>query len=78
MAVEPHRRATFAIAKISVGTAMHGVMAAPIAGGIAAYPLLDFHDDRHCTVFHFKTAADAFAARFDGRVLPAVPPRKRR
>jgi hypothetical protein len=48
--------------------------------GAASYPLSDFHDDRHYTVFHFKTAADAetFAARFDGKVLPPVPPGKRR
>ena len=46
--------------------------------GAAPYPLSDFHDDRHFSVFHFKTAADAetFAARFGGKVLPAVPPRK--
>jgi hypothetical protein len=31
-------------------------------------------------VFHFKTAADAeaFAARFNGEILPAVPPRRGR
>jgi hypothetical protein len=43
--------------------------------GAAPYPLSDFHDDRHFSIFHFKTAADAeaFVARF-GQVLPAVPP----
>ncbi len=46
--------------------------------GAAPYPLSDFHD-AHYTVFHFKTAADAeaFAERFGGKVLPAVPSRKR-
>jgi hypothetical protein len=41
-----------------------------------SYPLSDFHDDRHFSIVHFKTAADAeaFVARF-GQVLPAVSPR---
>jgi hypothetical protein len=40
--------------------------------GAAPYPFSDFHDDRHFTVFHFRTAEDAqaFHARFGGKVLP--------
>jgi hypothetical protein len=48
--------------------------------GAAPYPLSDFHDYRHYSIFHFGTAEDAaaFAARFDGKVLSPVPPRKGR
>jgi hypothetical protein len=51
--------------------------------GGAPYPLSDFRDDRHFTVFHFQTteAAQAFAERFSGKVLPLVedkPGRRRR
>jgi hypothetical protein len=42
--------------------------------GGAPYPLSDFHDDRHFTVFHFRTAEDAqaFHARFGGELLPVA------
>jgi hypothetical protein len=50
--------------------------------GAAPYPLSDFHDDRHFSIFHFKTSADAeaFHAWFGGRLLPVVDktPRGRR
>jgi hypothetical protein len=41
--------------------------------GAAPHPTSDFHDDRHFTIFHFKTAKDAetFHARFGGKLLPA-------
>jgi hypothetical protein len=49
--------------------------------GGAPYPLSDFHDDRHFTAFHFKTAEDAqaFHERFGGELLTVVDePRRRR
>jgi hypothetical protein len=48
--------------------------------GGASYPLSDFHDDRHFTVFHFRTteAAQAFHARFGGKLRPLDEPRQPR
>jgi hypothetical protein len=51
--------------------------------GGAPFPLSDFHDDRHFTIFHFATAeaAQAFHTRFGGELLPVVedkPGRRRR
>jgi hypothetical protein len=50
--------------------------------GGAPYPLSDFHDDRHFTVFCFRTAeaAKAFHDRFGGELLPLdedTPERRR-
>jgi hypothetical protein len=51
--------------------------------GGAPYPLSDFHDHRHFTVFHFSTAeaAQTFAERFGGELLPVFegkPERRQR
>jgi hypothetical protein len=48
--------------------------------GGAPYPLAEFHDDCHFSVFHFKTAeaAQAFHDRFGGELLPLDEPRRRR
>jgi hypothetical protein len=50
--------------------------------GAAPYPLSAFHEDRHWSIFHFKTAeaAQAFAERFGGEMLPVAendPTRRR-
>lgn len=53
-------------------------LAATLEG--APYPLPRFRNDSHYVVFHFKTDADAaaFAARFDGKLLPVKAPRSGR